>query len=120
MEKELNNQTNDIIGHCGLYCSKCPRFIKGKCQGCRSNNPSWCTVKPCNIENDYSTCAECTIVEDVSGCKKYNPFIIKFGEFISSTSRRKCIEMIKEKGKDEFIRYMSDNNLVSIKKRSSK
>jgi hypothetical protein len=40
---------------------------------------------------------------------------IRLGEWVSSTSRRKAIELIKEKGKAEFLDYMTDKNWVTVK-----
>lgn len=44
-----------------------------------------------------------------------NPLLIRFGQFITQTSRRKGIEMIKEKGEREFLEFMSERNWVTIK-----
>ncbi|MFC2117538.1 hypothetical protein ACFLSY_02700 [Bacteroidota bacterium] len=41
--------------------------------------------------------------------------MIRFGQFITRTNRRKGIEMIKEKGGAEFVNFMSDKNWVTIK-----
>jgi hypothetical protein len=110
-----------LISHCGFYCGACPAYTSEKCEGCRGNSPKCadgvknCPVKQCCVENDFFTCADCTKCKSTKECKKYNPFSIKFGEWISSTSRRKGIEMIGEKGQAEFLAYMSDKNWVTIK-----
>ncbi len=75
-----------------------------------------CKVRPCNIKNNYFTCADCKKFKNLAKCKKYNPFLIKFGEFITKTSREKCIMMIKEIGIKQFINFMIANKLVSYKK----
>jgi hypothetical protein len=41
--------------------------------------------------------------------------MIKFGQFITRTNRRKGIEMIKEKGEIEFVKFMADKNWVTFK-----
>jgi hypothetical protein len=41
--------------------------------------------------------------------------MIRFGQFITRTNRRKGIEIIKEKGKDEFAKFMIDKNWVTFK-----
>lgn len=116
--KELINIVKDekLIAYCGLYCGACPRFTKGKCKACKDNNPSWCKVKPCNVENNYSSCTDCKQFESVSECKIFNPLLIRFGEFVSQTSRKAGIQMIKEKGRNEFVNHMAENKLVSVKK----
>jgi hypothetical protein len=116
-----NNEHN--ISYCGFYCNACPLLIKGKCKGCKGNTPDCavgynaCKVRPCCIENGYSTCAECKKYESVRDCKKFNPFMIRFGEFISRTKRTKGIEMIKEKGEQAFVDFMKEKNWVTIKLR---
>jgi hypothetical protein len=107
----------NLIAYCGLYCGACPRFLKGKCSGCKANIKSkWCKVKPCNIETGIKSCAECKKYVDVDICKSFNPIIIKVGEFVSKTSRKSGIQMIKEKGSSSFASYMAKNKLVSIKR----
>ena len=106
----------NLISYCGLYCGACPRYLKGKCEGCQSNNPSWCKIKPCNLENDFSSCAECTIVGSVADCKKFNPLLIRVGEFVSKTSRKNGIELIQKEGRQAFVDYMVENKLVSMKR----
>ena len=106
----------NLIAFCGLYCGACPRFLKGKCEGCSKNQASWCKVKPCNIENNSGSCADCELFDDPSGCEKYNPLIIRIGEFVSRTSRRDAIQLLKEIGRKDFAKHMAENRLVSMKK----
>jgi hypothetical protein len=42
------------------------------------------------------------------------------GEFITGTSRKECVEMIRESGKENFVNYMVEKKLVSIKRNKSK
>jgi len=92
-----------------------------KCEGCKGDNPKCaigykaCQVRPCCIENGYNSCADCDKFDSVKDCKLYNPFMIRFGQFITRTNRRLGIEMIKEKGETEFVKYMADKNWVTIK-----
>jgi hypothetical protein len=41
--------------------------------------------------------------------------MIRFGQFITGTNRRKGIEMIKEKGEQEFLEFMSKKRWVTYK-----
>jgi hypothetical protein len=41
--------------------------------------------------------------------------MIRLGQFVTSTNRRKGIEMIKEKGTDEFMNFMVNKKWVTIK-----
>jgi hypothetical protein len=67
------------------------------------------------VENNYSTCADCRIHATTKDCKKYNPLSVRLGEWVSSTSRRQAIEMIREKGLAEFVDYMTEKNWVTVK-----
>lgn len=117
MKNEVDiTKDENLIAYCGLYCGACPRFLKGKCNGCKENNPSWCKVKPCNLENNYTSCADCKQFDSVSDCKIFNPLLIRFGELVSRTSRKAGIQLIKDKGRTEFVNLMAENKLVSIKK----
>jgi len=111
----------NLISYCGFYCGACPKFLKGQCKGCKGNTPDCavgynaCKVRPCCLENGYSSCADCKKHDSVRDCKDYNPFMIRFGQFITRTNRRKGIEMIKEKGRKGFINFMKDKKWVTIK-----
>lgn len=117
-------QTNtNLVSYCGFYCGACPSFIKEKCKGCKGDHPKCavgykgCKVRACCIENEYSSCANCKKYDTVKECKIYNPFMIRIGQFITQTNRRKGIEMIKEKGEPEFAEYMIGKKWVTIKTR---
>ena len=117
--KNLNEIIVDenLIAYCGLYCGTCPRYLNEKCGGCKTTEKSkWCKVKPCNFENGLRSCAECKIYNSVDECKNFNPVIIRIGEFITRTSRKSGIQMIKENGYSSFANYMVKNKFVSIKK----
>ncbi len=106
-----------LIAYCGLYCGACPRHLKGKCPGCHTTTGSnWCKVKPCNSEHGYNGCFECTKFPNVADCTPFNPMIIRLGEWLSHTSRKACIDRIKEQGQTAFTQYMSEQRWVSIKK----
>ncbi len=111
-----------LISYCGFYCGACPTFKKGKCEGCKGDSPKCaigykaCKVRPCCLENEYNTCADCTHFESVKDCKTYNPFLIKLGQFLTKTNRRKGLEMIKEKGTESFLAFMTKNDRVTMKK----
>ena len=112
-----------LISYCGLYCEVCPSFVKGKCRGCRGDAPDCavgfrsCKVKPCCVKNDIFTCAECKKHETIKDCKVYNPMLVRFGEFISQTSRGKCIEMIKKDGINSFFEFMINKNWLTFKRK---
>lgn len=122
METTLQTTAEEnLISYCGFYCGACPKFLKSQCKGCKGNKPECavgynaCKVRPCCIENNYSGCADCKKYDTVRNCKAYNPIMIRFGQFITGTNRRKGIELIKAKGKSEFLKFMIDKNWVTFK-----
>ena len=126
MEENIANKTDSsaqvgLISYCGFYCGACPKNAKGDCPGCKGESSKCaigykaCKVRPCCIEKGINSCADCDEYTSVKDCKIYNPLIIRFGQFITRTNRRKGIEMIKEKGEFEFAKYMIDKKWVTIK-----
>ena len=121
----LRSTSEQLISYCGFYCGACPTYRSGKCEGCRGDSPKCavgykkCLVKPCCVENGFFTCADCTKYASTKECNAYNPLSIRLGEWISSTSRRKGIEMIREKGRAEFLSLMVDKDWVTIKTKDS-
>ncbi len=107
----------EMIAYCGLYCGSCKKYLKGNCPGCKENEKaSWCKVRKCCMENNYSSCADCKEYEDIMKCKMYNNFMAKIFSFIFRSDREACIKMIKEKGYDEFAREMTEKKIVTFKK----
>jgi len=129
MENEVKNcqsrKDENLISHCGLYCGACPSFKSGKCDGCRGDSAKsaivykQCKVKPCCVENEFFTCADCTIYASTKECKKYNPLLLKIASWVESSDRSKAIEMIKAKGRTEFLTFMKDKNWVIFKTKDS-
>ena len=118
-EQMTNNE--QLIAYCGLYCKACPAFASGKCDGCRSKSAKSavkykkCKVKPCCAENGFFTCADCTKYASTKDCKMYNPLLLKIASRIEGSNRSKAIEMIKEKGRAEFLTFMENKNWVCFK-----
>jgi len=123
-DKEINRDEN-LIGHCGIFCGECPSYKSGKCDGCRGISAKaavvykQCKVKPCCVENGFFTCADCTTYTSTKECKKYNPLLLKIAAWIESSDRSKSIEMIKTKGRAEFLAFMTDRHWVIIKTKDS-
>lgn len=110
---------NDIklIAKCGLYCGSCGKYTSGKCPGCAENaKATWCKIRSCNLENSYSSCADCKEFANPNDCKKFNNFVSKIFAVVFKSDRPACIAMIKEKGYENFAAYMSSNGLQSIKR----
>lgn len=107
---------NFNIAYCGLYCGECGKFKKGKCSGCYNNEKaSWCEIRKCCKENNYASCAECTITP-LTECKKYNNIFAKVIGFVTRTDRSKCISRIKEVGAEQFAKEMAEAKIMSMKR----
>lgn len=107
----------NLIACCGLYCGSCRSYLNERCPGCRDNEKAkWCKIRDCCIQNNYQSCADCKIVNNVLDCKKFNNFISKIFAFIFRSDRPACIKFIKEKGYDEYAKEMADKKVMTIKK----
>ncbi|MFO7446771.1 MAG: DUF3795 domain-containing protein [Ignavibacteriaceae bacterium] len=106
-----------LVSYCGLYCGACNKYLNGKCSGCRSKNSilSRCSIKTCNLQNNFKSCADCTIYDDTAVCKKTNSFIFRFIERLFKLNRKRGIEVIRERGYPGFASFMADAGWVSVK-----
>jgi hypothetical protein len=115
-QKEIIADKN-LVAFCGLYCGACRSYVSGKCPGCKENvKATWCKVRTCNLENNFQSCADCTLTE-LNDCKKYNAFIAKAFGFIFNSDRAACIEQIKLLGYDDFAVKMAQSKKQSIPRR---
>ncbi len=115
--KEIIADTK-LIAYCGLYCGSCSRYLKESCPGCAENKKAtWCTVRSCNMEHGYASCADCKEYTNAMECKKFNNLISKLFGVVFKSDRNACIEMIKTNGYQNFSIYMSENKLQSIKRK---
>jgi hypothetical protein len=116
---ELRQITADknSIAYCGLYCGACRSYLSGKCAGCKENvKATWCKVRQCCIENDYSSCADCKQIE-LMQCKKFNNFISKTIGFIFRSDRPACIQQIRKIGYEGFAIEMAASKSQTIKRK---
>lgn len=120
-QREQTADNEKLIAYCGIYCGACPSFTSDKCEGCRSNSAKSaikfkkCQVKPCCVENGFFTCADCDKYVSVKECKKYNPLLLRIASKLEGSDRSKAIEMIKTKGRAEFLAFMENKNWVVFK-----
>lgn len=107
---------NNNIAFCGLYCSNCGKYKKGKCPGCLKNEKaSWCKIRKCCLEHNYITCADCETPTPCD-CKNYNNIISKFFAVVFKSDRKGSLKYIKENGSDAFISLMNERGSMVIKK----
>ena len=106
--KGVNEMCEDkkevVLAYCGLVCSECGAFVKGRCEGCHSEKPMHrnCKVKPCAMERGLTTCADCTDFENFKDCRKLNNFISKIFALIFRSHRIGNLNRIREIGLDKF------------------
>ena len=106
-----------LIAYCGLYCGACKKYLQEKCQGCHKNEKAtWCKVRSCCIDNQYSSCAECKEFSDPNACKMFNNFMSKAFAFLFRSNRAACINQIKEIGIQGHSEKMSELKLQSLKR----
>jgi hypothetical protein len=115
----MSNAINDpnLVAACGLYCGACGKYKKGKCPGCAKNEKAaWCTVRTCCMGKGIATCAQCQECPDPKACKKFNNFFSKLIGFVLGSDRKTCIKRIREIGKEEYAREMSEKDAQTIRK----
>ena len=101
----MNKESKEfVLAYCGLVCSQCGAFTKGRCQGCHSEKPMnlHCKVKPCAQQRNYTTCSECTDFENLKDCKKLNNFISKIFGFVFHSDRIGNLNRIRGAGIENF------------------
>jgi len=107
----------NLVAYCGIYCGACKRYLKGGCPGCHETEKmSWCKIRACCIENNYSSCAVCKEFENPNNCKKYNNFFSKIFAIVFNSDRSKCITQIKEIGMEEHAKAMVELGRPSMKR----
>ncbi|MDW7680142.1 MAG: hypothetical protein SCK70_06230 [bacterium] len=102
----MNLEHNDFkVAYCGLACSNCGMYLKGKCLGCHSDKPMNrnCKMKACASERQYTTCADCTEFSNLKDCRKLNNLVANFFGFIFRTNRIGNLYRIREVGLEAFI-----------------
>ena len=77
MSQAISTPPSDShVAPCGLFCSNCRKFTRGRCKGCQVE-PAFacCPVRGCCIERKIVTCAECPDFKsprDYKECPKIN------------------------------------------------
>jgi len=109
--------SESLVSMCGLYCGACSRYLKEKCKGCAENaKATWCKVRQCCLEHNYSTCAECKEHTDPAACGKFNNIISKAFGLVFNSDRRAGIMMIHQDGKRQFMEEMVFLKRPALKK----
>lgn len=106
----------DLVSCCWLYCGACEKYLSDKCYGCKHLNktPFWCSIRDCCLNHGYKNCVDCKDYPNITDCKKYNGFVMRILGYLCGSDRLAAAAMIKEKGIDEFAKYMSENKIQRI------
>jgi hypothetical protein len=97
----------NLVAYCGLYCGACKKYLADKCPGCRENEKAtWCGVRACGIENNFTTCADCTLLS----------FMAKVFGFIFRSDRAACIRRIREIGTEQYAAEMAEQQMMTIRR----
>lgn len=108
MADVLSNPPPDShVSPCGLLCSACGKFKKGRCQGCQIEPGfSRCPVRRCVVERKIETCAECAdfrAPRDYRECKKvWNPIARLFG-LLFGGDRPAALALLRDGGREAYL-----------------
>jgi len=115
--KQITNNSA-FIAKCGLYCGACGKYLNDKCPGCANNEKaSWCKLRSCTLEKNIRSCADCDEFSDPMKCKKFNNVMAQLFGLIFNSNRAACIAKIKAVGYDDFTAYMTENKMMSFKRK---
>jgi hypothetical protein len=93
-----------VVACCGLVCSDCGAYRKGRCQGCHGEKPMFrnCPVKACVKFRSFATCADCTAYPDLTQCGKLHNFISRIFAWIFRSDRVGNLNRIRQLGLEPF------------------
>ena len=102
------------IAPCGLFCTNCGKFKRGRCKGCQIE-PGFgrCSVRLCVIEKGITTCAECPDFQnerDFRECAKVNNFISKMIALFTKSDRPVALALLRDKGRDAYLQDKRASN----------
>ena len=102
-----NPPANESIAPCGLFCTECGSFKKGRCKGCQVE-PGFkrCPVRGCCVEKKIETCAGCgefKAPRDYRECKKvFNPIARVIG-FFTGSDRCGALALLRDSGREAYL-----------------
>ena len=109
MAEPLSSPPADAhIAACGLFCTNCGAFKKGKCAGCQIGPRYFrkCAVRACCAEKGITTCAECDefgAPRDYRECAKLNTFVARVFSLFFGSDRPAALAMLRDRGRDIYI-----------------
>ena len=105
---ELSRPDPDAhIAACGLFCTNCGAFRKGRCQGCQIRPRfSSCRTRACCEGRGITTCAECgdfAAPRDFRECPKVYNWIARIVAAISRSDRTGALVLLRDRGREVFL-----------------
>ena len=98
---------DEHIAACGLFCSNCRRFDKGRCQGCQVQAGfSRCAVRKCCAGKDIETCAACPTFQDgrdFRECPKVNNWISRAIGAFTGSDRPAALAVLRDRGREAYL-----------------
>jgi hypothetical protein len=95
------------IAPCGLFCSNCGKFKKGRCKGCQVEAGfSRCPVRACCAGRRIETCAGCPDFKsprDYRECPKVNNFIAKTISLFTGSDRPAALALLRDHGREKYL-----------------
>jgi hypothetical protein len=108
MTNTVSNPPPDAhIAPCGLFCTECGKFKRGRCKGCQVEAGfSRCPVRRCCVERQIATCAECADFKaprDYRECRKVHNPISRVIGFFTGSSRPDALALLRNKGREAYL-----------------
>jgi hypothetical protein len=95
------------VAACGLFCTNCGAFIKGRCQGCQVQPGfSCCPVRKCCADKGITICADCSefrAPRDFRECKKLNSVVAKLFSLIFRSNRPAALALLRDGGREAYL-----------------
>jgi hypothetical protein len=108
MPMETNAQQSvPVIAACGLFCTNCGAFKKGKCKGCKVA-PMFksCPIRACCGDKGIANCSACadfTSPRDYRECGKLHNWISRFFGLILRSDRIGALTLLRDEGEDAYL-----------------
>jgi hypothetical protein len=98
---------NAHVAACGLFCTNCGKFKKGKCAGCQIEPGfSRCATRACCVSKEIETCAQCDdflAPRDFRECKKIDNVIARIMALIFGSNRPAALALLRDQGIDAYL-----------------
>ncbi len=95
------------IAPCGLFCTDCGAFKKGRCKGCQIQaGSSKCPVRRCVVAKGISLCSECDefrAPRSFRECRKVNSFVARVISLFTGSDRPGALAVLRDEGKEAYL-----------------